>query len=202
MAKVDLFEHVKDPVNTLHLEATFRLWKALPYFSDILTKHLIDLLKDGNMFRYSVKQDINKAIKCLSPQSEKFVNNLLEQSTDDYHPIEFERALCDKFVASFLGYYTRLIEIGDMSSTPNSDEKTKKYINRLVKDAQFMITLEEGDIFTFLDTNKYEEYTYAGYTTKHNGDVICDYISYNSQDGPELFHCENTWRPVVKVSLK
>ena len=84
MAKIDMFEHLKDPVDTMKLEATFRLWQALPFFSSIITNHLVELLKEKNAWRQSLKQDINNAIKCLKPQSEKFINRLMSQEEEEY----------------------------------------------------------------------------------------------------------------------
>ena len=201
MAKIDMFEHLKDPVDNMKLEATFRLWQALPFFSSIITNHLVELLKEKNAWRQSLKQDINNAIKCLKPQSEKFINRLLSQEEEDFHPLNFEEAICEKFVASFLEYYENLIRIGDIAETNDEEVKTEKFVKNLVGKAQFIITLKKGDVFTFIDGGKYEEYTYNGYFTKHNGEVVCDYISNNSSDGPELFHCENFWRPVIKVNI-
>ena len=202
MAKIDMFEHLAHPMQKMRLETAYRLWQALPYFSTFITDRIVEILKEKNSWRQSLKQDFNKAVKCISPQSDKLVNRLMAQETEDYHPLNFETAICEKFISAFLDYYENLIRIGDITETKDESEKTDKFVNNLVGKAQFIITLKKGDVFTFIDGGKYEEYTYNGYFTKHNGEVVCDYISNNSSDGPELFHCENFWRPVLKVNIK
>ena len=144
MAKIDMFEHLKDPVDTMKLEATFRLWQALPYFSSIITNHLVELLKEKNAWRQSLKQDINNAIKCLKPQSEKFINRLISQEEEDFHPLNFEEAICEKFVASFLEYYENLIRIGDIAET--SDEEVKTEIKRISE----MYGVTEDDVINMI----------------------------------------------------
>lgn len=200
--KIDMFEHLKDPFNVIPLETAYRLWRVLPFFSQHLTDRMVNLLKEKGFWRQTLKQDFNGAIKHIKPASDSLVNKLFaEEEGDTFVPLNFEEAMCEKFLCSFLDYYEKIIRIADVAEEADIDTQTQKYIDNIAKQAQFMITLNKGDIFTFADTGKYEEFTYNGHYCKGN-EVICEYISNNEEDGPTLYTCHNIWKPCINMSVK
>lgn len=202
MGKIDMFEHLVNPIDDMNLEASYRLWRVMPYMSLWITEHMVDLLKEKGFWRQALKQNLNDAIKCLKPKSQELIWKLAKEQSEEenFYPIDFETGLCEKFVDSFINYYQKLIEIASVSEAPTNEEKDKLYKKYMVDRAQFIISLEKGDIFSFLDTGKYEEFTYNGFVTQR-GETYCEYISKNEKDGPQLYKCSNVYRPVIKMTI-
>lgn len=199
--KIDIFEHLIDPLDEMKLETMLRLWQAMPYFETVLSYRMIDLLKEKGYWKQVLKHDMNKAVKCLSPAANRLMEQCIHLEEEGSSPMNFETSLCEKFIDSFIKYYQKVIEMASISAAPTEDEKNALFKKYMVDRAQFLITLHKGDVFTFIDGGKYEEFTYDGFRTVRN-EVICDYISVNSHNGPKLFHCENIYRPVIKQNVE
>lgn len=198
--RIDMFEHLKDPIEEMNLEVTYRLWRSMPYFMDILTQRMIDLLKEKNFWKLALKHDLTRAANIISPASKQLMEDLIKREDKNFLPLNFETAMCEKFMAAFIEYYRRMVDLAKVSEAPTKEEKDLLYKKYMVDRAVFMIALKPGDIFTFLDTGRYEEFTYKGFHTCR-GEVICDYINYNSKN-PMLLHCENVYKPVLRQTIE
>lgn len=204
--KLDIFEHIGTPTDKIDVISIMRLLDIVPVMEQELLDTLIDKLTAQGLFKQALKARLKKISNLLD-----FVNQEVWKTCDrsgdktHYSQESWYRGLFDfstKFTNALVNYVHNIELLTNASHTLSEKDQNLEIIRK----STFLGKLNPGDIFTFLDSSVFCEYTFDRIEWKEDTQ---EYIMFfYKMPNPGVPHSSKIeiydnriWRPVMVMNL-
>lgn len=196
---VNIFEHVEHPQNISEMKAIFRMLDIVPIMEMALIDRVASLTKEKGIWKQLIKQKTTQASKIMENvcrQVYKNIDHSGENTEESYNGfVWFGTDMIEKFTAACVSYLTDMEKLTNASGDLTPEQQSAFFLEKI----QFQCQLEVGDIFIFVDSTNYCEYTVL--------DIIDNNekweILYGKTTDPvkARFVSNNMFRPIIKRNI-
>ena len=203
---ISIFEHLKEPTDRASVISCLRVLDMLPVMEQEVMDILISKLEMQNLFKQNLKFKLNKVAKLLESVNKDVYKECdksakkTDISQEQWYMGMYD--FCNKFSNAIVNYIRDVELITNVSEAFEEKDRNFEIINK----ATMLSKLKEGDIFFFLDSELFCEYTYKGLQWNEEKNeylmffckVENNQVAYKKEI---MIHDNRLWRPVMVTNL-